>query len=160
MQKKANGFTIIELVVVIAIIAILSVVVIVGVNGYIKKSKDAALKAEFSSLITYGFTFLEQNGNYDNFCYDVYPDTRGTSTELGRQIEGLSKNIASFNWCFCDVGTFCTANPPDATKWCACAPLNANNNSFCVDSSGVKKEGNFTCSTECSSSGANPGTCL
>jgi len=49
MQKR-EGFTIIELIVVIAIIAVLAAIVLVNVTQYINKSKDAAIKGEMDQL--------------------------------------------------------------------------------------------------------------
>jgi prepilin-type N-terminal cleavage/methylation domain-containing protein len=64
-----KGFTIIELIVVIVIIAVLAAVVMSSVNGYIKNSKIAALKAELQT--TYKIAtdyFVTSGGSYYGFC--------------------------------------------------------------------------------------------
>jgi len=49
-KQKFDGFTIIELIVVIAIIAVLSSIVFFSVNKYIQRAKDAKVKNDFREI--------------------------------------------------------------------------------------------------------------
>ncbi len=46
IQKSKNGFTLVEMVLVIAIIVILAAVLIIGVSDYIARAKNAAASVE------------------------------------------------------------------------------------------------------------------
>jgi len=68
LNKKLKGFTIIELIVVIAIIAVLAGIVLVNVQGYIKKSKNASMQANFDTFQKSASVWLDEHGNFDNMC--------------------------------------------------------------------------------------------
>lgn len=51
-QKKQQGFTLIELMIVVAIIGVLSAVAIPAYKDYVKKSEVASAVATMKSLIT------------------------------------------------------------------------------------------------------------
>ena len=50
MFKKKDGFTLVELIVVIAILAILAGVAIPAYSGYIKKANDSAVETELAAI--------------------------------------------------------------------------------------------------------------
>ena len=52
MFKKKDGFTLVELIVVIAILAILAGVAIPAYSGYLEKAKDASVITELDALVT------------------------------------------------------------------------------------------------------------
>jgi prepilin-type N-terminal cleavage/methylation domain-containing protein len=131
--KNQRGFTIIELIVVIAIISTLSSIVLVNVGKYLNSGKDAALKADFSTLEVVGAGYYDQNGTYqaginDNICQ---------SSDFAR----ISSKETGFN---CDYSI---------NQWVACAPLPSNQNmAWCVDSTGTKGQ---VSSASCSSISAS-----
>ncbi len=152
-MNKERGFTIIEVLVVIVIILALEAIVWAYLARYDNKGKNSAIRGNLYTLATKGVEYFEKNGNYNGFC----------TSELGgalarNAIEAL--NVGGEFTCNCDDGS-CGV---DSTAWCACSTLMATsdvalNTVFCVDSSGVKKEVNDTCPSECPASGLNPGAC-
>ena len=130
-----QGFTIIELIVVISIIAILASVVMINVGKYLTTSKDSAIKGNLATLITRGAKYFDSTGSYSGFC---------TDPQGGAPIKTA---IEATN-----VGGAFTCNvKADNSVWCACSPEKATPTTvFCVDSSGAKKEAaSTTCSSEC-----------
>lgn len=88
MIKRIKGFTIIELIVVIAIIAILAAVVMVNVTGYIAKSKESAILADFKQLPIIAAGYLEEHGSY----IDLYQDSR--ILDIEKKINNLNNNYS------------------------------------------------------------------
>ncbi|MCX6723599.1 MAG: prepilin-type N-terminal cleavage/methylation domain-containing protein [Candidatus Staskawiczbacteria bacterium] len=139
-MKRHEGFTIIELIVVIAIIAVLAAVVLVNVTKYINKGKNASIEGNLASLVTRGTKYFEDanlgNGGYNNFCSD--------SSGGGPVSNALFAGNLGGTWT-CRVSA-------DNTKWCACSIIydtGDGNNSFCVDSSGNKKLSSLGCAFRC-----------
>ncbi len=132
--RKSKGFTIIELLVVVAIIAVLAAIVLVNVTGNINKGKNAAIKGNLSTVLTNSAVYYNTNGNYSNFCTNAY-------------FTGPSASITN------DGGTAICKVKADNTTWCACSTLRdisgATGQTWCVDSSGAKKQSATACATEC-----------
>ncbi len=61
-QKKQQGFTLIELMIVVAIIGVLAAVAIPAYSDYVKKSEAASALATLKSLITPAELFYQENG--------------------------------------------------------------------------------------------------
>ncbi len=61
-QKKQQGFTLIELMIVVAIIGVLAAVAIPAYQDYVKKSEAASALATLKSLITPAELFYQENG--------------------------------------------------------------------------------------------------
>jgi len=133
-MNKYKGFTIIELLVVVAIIAVLAAIVLVNVTGYINQGKNAAIKGNLATVLTNAAVFYDQNGGYNNFCTNAY--FTGPQTAISN----------AGGTAICKVKT-------DNTAWCACSTLKdvtgATGQTFCVDSTGTKKQTATACATEC-----------
>jgi prepilin-type N-terminal cleavage/methylation domain-containing protein len=148
-MQKQKGFTIIELIVVVAIIAVLAAIVLVNVTSYINKGKDAAIQGNLSSLVSRGVAYFENsalgNGAYNTFCTHA---SGGAPIKLAVE----ATNLGGAFVCNCNTGgNACTAT---STKWCACSTLKVSSgNTFCVDSTGYKKETSNACSTRCPAGG-------
>ena len=137
-KKLAEGFTIIELIVVIAIIAVLASIILVSISNYNYRAKNAAIKGNLANLLRYGSVYYSNNVNYDGFCNDPK-----ALTFLNAASKVAIPNPAAV--CQCD-----TANCVSAKAWCAYslsfAPSQGRTDAtsskvFCVDSTGAKKEG-------------------
>lgn len=118
-MKTSKGFTIIELLVVIAIIAVLAAVVLVNVTGYINKGKDAAIKANMSTITTAAAAFYDDNSTFVNM------ETLNTSVVAA--LEAIKNaNLQP---------TILTS----ATNYCTTAALK-DGKTWCVDSTGYVGE--------------------
>ena len=129
MKKNQKGFTIIELIVVIAIIAVLAAIVLVNVVGYINKGKDAAIKANLSSLM------VDAADIFNN--YSSYNSASNSATTVC----GASGPWTAINKAVINAGGNGNCQSSE-TAWCASSPMKTNSaNYFCVDSTGKKVEG-------------------
>jgi len=133
-----NGFTLIELVVVIAVITVLSGIILFTVAQYINRGKDSNISGNLAVLIPAGEVYYNSNGSsgYLGFC---------GSTVVSNAILQMPANTNS-----CATGN--SAPPNNAAgiccyvkstndAWVAYAKEFTNSsNIYCVDSRGVKKD--------------------
>lgn len=121
-----NGFTIIELIVVIAIIAILAAIVMVLLNNQIAKSHDTVVKSDLNSLYLKAnlFSAEKNGGGFGSFCNDAE-----TQAILNKIDSILPSGYQSH----------CHASEND---WEACAVLSNKTRAWCVDYTGIKIEMN------------------
>ncbi|MCX6723596.1 MAG: prepilin-type N-terminal cleavage/methylation domain-containing protein [Candidatus Staskawiczbacteria bacterium] len=129
-MNKSKGFTIIELIVVIAIIAVLAAIVLVNVTGYISKGKDAAIKANLTSLVTNGATYYDQCGsNYLNV----------NCTAFGSVVFNATAKVNVISNAITAAGSSLVTTE-NSSLFAACANLQSDStNAFCVDSGGAKE---------------------
>ena len=85
-KKKTEGFTIVELLIVVIVIAILATITIIGFNGINVQAKESALKADLRSAATQLGITKQETGNYPGtasglkkadaitFTYSTAPD--------------------------------------------------------------------------------------
>jgi len=136
-MNKQKGFTIIELIVVIAIIAVLAAIVLVNVTSYIAKGKVAAIKGNMATLTTNAAAYYDTHlSSFGGFSDD-------TATGCAGSINAAITNAA---------GTLsCAVKSSDNSAWCGCSttPGDTLGNTFCVDSTGVKKSQDAVCATIC-----------
>lgn len=186
-NKFTKGFTIIELIVVIVVIGILAGIVSAAVTQYRAKGKDAAIKESITQLQMEALNFYADpaHGNYDGmFCCGTsgtcgYPCTvtdqkiidivngvtaiqqSGVKTKECIFVDNGGGSYASSTCAYSISGIITTGT----NKWCASVALSGANHSFCVDSSGVRKEYNSTSSSSACVSSTAPawiakiGTC-
>ena len=132
-KKPLTGFTIIELLVVVAIIAVLAAIVLINVTQYITKGRNAAIKANMSTILTNSAVFFDSptlgNGTYTGF------DANSGYTVPAAEIVNIGKTVTP--------GII-------ASKFCACATLyDTTFPTYCIDSSGYKKATATACATRC-----------
>ena len=92
MGKRSNGFTLIELMVVVAIVAIISAISYPSYQNYIKKAK---VKEAQSNLIALS---LSAESNYQRQL--SYPDDDLTDTELTDKFTTWSPSSDSFSYTY------------------------------------------------------------
>lgn len=89
MQIKRNGFTLIEMLVVISIIGVLTALFLVNFMGARERSSDAARKADLNSMKTALRLYYNDYGSY--------PDSSENGVLLGCGPSGTSACGTSFN---------------------------------------------------------------
>lgn len=132
-MNKTKGFTIIELIVVIAIIAVLAAIVLVNVTQYIAKGRDAAIKGNYSSLMTNAAQYFDLNSTDmgDDFVASSYMTNVNTAVTNAK-------------------GTPVSDGSTTTQDWCACSPLVATaTTSYCVDNTGAVVEKTQSCDVAC-----------
>jgi prepilin-type N-terminal cleavage/methylation domain-containing protein len=146
---KKNGFTIIELVVVIAIIAVLAALVVLYVTQYINKSRNTAIKQTMANIITAELGYYSANSGYANVCsgdLSVCPFSNFINyiNKQGGDVKGLAL----------------------ADSYCLCSSLlpamdTPEGSSYCIDSSGQEKQFVGQCAlTEIDNPGGSWITCV
>ncbi|HDY7619039.1 TPA: prepilin-type N-terminal cleavage/methylation domain-containing protein [Vibrio vulnificus] len=84
--KKQQGFTLIELMIVVAIIGVLSAIAVPAYKDYVKKSEGASALATMKSLITASELWYQENGSFkktDETKILEYLGIASTSNKLG-----------------------------------------------------------------------------
>jgi len=146
-MRCKNGFTIIELIVVIAIIAVLATIVLANIDSYILKGNDAAAMRNLGTLMDNAIMFrsgtltgylgrsnyyISTSGNFSSTldCINGYSDI------FGRPCDALTKMGYTLTIAYGDPSN------SDRQKWCASVVMKADTTqSYCVDSNGTKKKG-------------------
>jgi Tfp pilus assembly protein PilE len=133
-RYRKNGFTVVELIVIIVVIGILAGISIVGYSGLQERSRDAERKADIESIQSVLETYRDQTGEYPNqeqaitngetFFDDqrlteaalVAPKaTSGTTSSL---IWGATTDVAEYGYqSFKGDGTDCLTAPDLCTKY-------------------------------------------
>lgn len=94
MNTKKNGFTIIELIVVVAIIAVLAAIVITNVNIYMVKARDARRKADIKQIMLALEMYYADNGQYPTGSWLTSNNTNWATlqTALAPYLRSLPKD--------------------------------------------------------------------
>jgi type IV pilus assembly protein PilA len=143
IQKE--GFTIIELIVVIAIIAVLAAIVLVNVTTYINKARNAAVRGNMATLLTNAATYFDQNSGKFGSDFKAnatigcgWTVTTGPNSPI--QIAVASANGTNITT---TVAITCVGDTA-SQAWCGSAATLAQSSptlaasTFCVDSTGYK----------------------
>jgi len=138
-MQKSKGFTIIELLVVVAIIAALTGIVLANVTSYINRGKDSGVQGSLSSLATNSAVYIEQNGNFTNYCSNANATIPLAAADKAFDGNSTANEVTKCN--------------SIAGAWAACGQLKVSDAYFCVDSTGIKK--NVATRTGCVSTWAN-----
>jgi len=154
--SRAEGFTLIELIVTIAIIAILSAIILFSVTQYMSKGKDSNVYGNLVVLIPAGEVFYNGNGNsYNdglaNFCNPAQNSViRNIISQMPDQSFGApcydGTRPLPYALNLNPKGVCCAAQ---SQSWAACArEFLDSKKAYCVDSRGMKEE---MCNSSCTS---------
>ena len=154
--RKQEGFTLIELMIVVAIIGILAAIAIPNFLTYQLKSRQAEAKTNLQAIKTSEIAFQAERG-----CY------LGIAVEVGQPLAAAAKT-APWPW-----GIGQTATAPVATGWCTAAGVGGTSGVFTdigfkatgnvmyvygVDGTTVAPPGLYTAATSCATPSATAGT--
>ena len=94
MARKAHGFTIVELLIVIIVIAILATISIVAYNGIQKSAAETALKSDLRNAATQLGLAYANDGVYPGLAATLYKST-GTTFEYDSDGTGYCLSATS-----------------------------------------------------------------
>ena len=146
-MQKNKGFTLIELLVVIAIIVILSSVVLASLNTARNKGADAAVKANFSSIIAQAELYYDTNSKYNADGTTAIASTGAAGAVCGATTgifsdANITRAIAQIQTNMASTGTMTCTTSADGQKWAvSLTALKGAATSWCVDNSGWAKAG-------------------
>ena len=162
-SNSKNGFTLVELIIVIAIIAILSGVILFSVTQYINKGKDSNISGNLAVLIPAGETYYnienaQAGDGYSGFCN---PNANSALKNVIIQMPVNSLGYCYTTWPpvndFNNPAGVCCTVAVGGGSWVACArELTYPANVYCVDSRGVKEEVKNSDCAAITSSGSCP----
>ena len=129
---KSNGFTLIELVVVIAIIVILYSIIMFSMSKYVSLGEDSSIYGSLATLIPAGEAWYNGVGNnsYNGFC-------AMSNSALANVISQMPKNSGP---CATNVAGVCCYASFDGNSWVAFAQeFVTPSYIYCVDSRGMEE---------------------
>lgn len=97
IYKSSEGFTLIELMIVIVIIAILSAVSVGAYLGYVEKAKEAADCETLSAVLTAAQATLADVGEIDTISVETESDDSGTVESITAKIGKSSYIVYDIN---------------------------------------------------------------
>ncbi len=129
--KSSNGFTIVELLVVVAIIGILSAIGTVSYNGYVSGSKKTAAENTIQQIALAQTEYYSNNGEY--FLSEVGATCSAdssTSADIENQLfagEDIIADDIDFEICVAGTGATFTVVGEDQTGGSTCTITLARN---------------------------------
>lgn len=121
-NKRYNGFTIIEIIVVIAVIGILATIVGVGYGSWKKSTVEAQVKSDLTHIVSAMEDFRTFNNKYPSSVPDTFTRSQGTSLSGGSYddgatycIDGTSEEYPGFEY-YVDSSTLSVASGTCATR--------------------------------------------
>lgn len=90
-QKQTDGFTIVELLIVVVVIAILAAITIVAFNGIQAKARDSKRASETRAIVQALEMYVADNGSYPSVGTDNigYPLTRLNTALVPKYISAI-----------------------------------------------------------------------
>lgn len=122
MFREKNGFTLLELIVVIAIIALFATIVVLRIDNPKNKTADAAVKAQMKEIAAQAGIYYIDYGNFSGVCADQV---------VSAALNQITKNSINPAVCNTDAGD---------QNWAVSADLKGGGK-WCLDSIGFMGDG-------------------
>jgi type IV pilus assembly protein PilE len=118
IPKASQGFTLIELMIVVAVLAIVSAIALPAYNGYVQTSREAVLVNNISTIEIFQEDFRLRTGAYLTNAADAAAITAGLDWEADGDEPGTTYSIAPGPGGSYQV----TATSPEGTSVCMRLP--------------------------------------
>jgi prepilin-type N-terminal cleavage/methylation domain-containing protein len=131
LKKRNQGFTIVELLIVIVVIGILALLVITTYSGIQAKARNSKRASDVKSLQTHVEAFFSQSGYYPSIADLNSPSWRATN------MKSIDPNALK------DPSSTCDPSPASGSSTCIVATPAAKSYAYAVtDSTGASCEAN------------------
>lgn len=104
--KRQNGFTIVELLIVIVVIAILAAISIVAYNGIQNRANDSSVNADLSTIAKKIELFRADNGRYPTALNTDLVSSDLYKINVSKNAYAVIPQVARYNLAYCTLSPY------------------------------------------------------